>query len=87
MENEEIDGAIERIRNICKDSFDIDEVRKKINTDEAFNQLLTEHRLLTGAPTKNGKAEFTLKSRGDGKSKKFFVHLKHIRVEYVSRLK
>ncbi len=87
MENEEIDWAIERIRDVCKNSFDIDEVRRKINTDETFNQLLTEHRLLTGAPSKNGKAEFTLKSRGDGKSKKFFVHLKHIPAEYVFRLK
>ncbi len=87
MENEEIDGAIERIRDICKDSFDIDEARKKINIDGSFKQLLTEHRLLTGSPTKNGKAEFILKSRKNGESKKFFVHLKHIPVEYVSRLK
>lgn len=81
------EASIELIRDIFHDSADVDAARTTINQHADLNSKLSYFRFLTGTPSKNGKCQITLRSRHGLPDQKFYVHLKHIPREYVSRLR
>ncbi len=81
------DASIELIRDIFHGSSDVDAARTTISKNADLSSKLSNFRFLTGTPTKGGKCQITLRGKNGIPDQKFYVHLKHIPMEYVSRLR